>query len=285
MSKTIHIRRWILVWVLLSTVISNAQELICSAQDRTAFVQKVRELETLPDQPTGSFLVSVGKTFLGTPYVSNTLDIGNTEGLVINLQGLDCTTFVENVLAFSILLKEKDTSFTKYTSTLEQIRYRDGRMAGYASRLHYFSEWIADNAKKGLVKDVTANLGGVPSGKDRNFMTANRKLYSRLGDSKSFSAMKSVEQKLLDEPYSFIPIELLAEHEKDLQHGDIIALATRINGLDVTHTGILIRKGDGKLHLLHASSKGQVEISEQPLLTYLSKVKNNTGIIVARPVF
>lgn len=278
-------KRWILVWFLLSSGLCWSQDLICSAEDREAFTLKVKALESIPDQPAGTLLVSVGKTFLGTPYVSNTLDIGDTEGLVINLQGLDCTTFVENVLAFSILLREKDTSFPNYINTLERIRYRNGQLGGYASRLHYFSEWIRDNEEKGLVKDMAVELGGVSSGKVLNFMTSHRKLYPRFTSEENFSAMKGVEEKLSGEPYCYIPVEVLDQHEKDLQHGDIVALATRINGLDVTHTGILIRKEGGKIHLLHASSKGQVEISEKPLLEYLAGVKSNTGLLVARPTF
>jgi hypothetical protein len=77
---------------------------------------------------------------------------------------------------------------------------------------------------------------------------------------------------------------MLAVKEDQLQNGDIIALATSIEGLDVTHTGFALRADDRRIHLLHASSSGAVEISALPLVEYLKKIKSNTGVIIARPL-
>ncbi|MCX2718671.1 N-acetylmuramoyl-L-alanine amidase-like domain-containing protein [Lentiprolixibacter aurantiacus] len=274
-----------LIIALLFTGVLCSQGIVCSVEDRNVFNSKVEAIKDLPNEAAGTLLVSVGSTFLGTPYVAGTLEIGEIEQLVINLQGLDCTTFVENVLALSLLIREQDTSFDNYAKALQKIRYRDGQLTGYASRLHYFSEWIRDNEKKGLVKDMSIGLGGLPSGKTLNFMTSNRELYPRLSDPGAFQKMEAVERQLENQPYSYIPGKVLIKRVNDLRHGDIIALATNINGLDVTHTGIVFRKENGVLHLLHASSRGQVEVSEKPLLDYLSGVKGNTGILVARPIF
>lgn len=278
-------RKCSLIIALLFTGMLWSQKIICSVEDRNAFSAKIGQIKDFQIQDPGSLLASVGSTFLGTPYVAGTLEIGDSERLVINLQGLDCTTFVENVLAFSILIREKDTSFENYTQVLQKIRYRHGQLNGYASRLHYFSEWIRDNEKKGLVKDITVSLGGVPAEKTLNFMTSHRDLYPRLSGSQDFMEMQVVEKKLKTEPYRYVPGSVLRSNLSELRHGDIIALATNINGLDVTHTGIVFKGTDGELHLLHASSKGSVEISEKPFLKYLSGVKNNTGILVARPTF
>ncbi len=278
-------RKFSFLLALLLTGMLWSQEIVCSAEDREAFLVKIEEIKDITAREPGSLLASVGSTFLETPYVAGTLEIGQLEGLVINLRGLDCTTFVENVLAFSLLIREGDTSFENYTETLQKIRYRDGQLSGYASRLHYFSEWIRDNEKKGLVKDISASLGGIPAEKVLDFMTSHRDLYPRLSASAAFKEMEAVEKQLKSEPYSFIPGSMLKLKVNDLQHGDIIALATNIKGLDVTHTGIVYKKKNGELHLLHASSKGSVEISEKPLLEYLSGIKSNTGILVARPTF
>ena len=262
-----------------------SQEIVCSAEDRNAFSNKIDEIKDITAGSSGALLADIGSTFLGTPYVAGTLEIGSPEQLVINLSGLDCTTFVENVIAFGLLKREKDTSFENYTRALEKIRYRDGKLSGYASRLHYFSEWISNNEKKGLVKDISQALGGVPADKTLNFMTSHRELYPRLSASEAFEEMQAIEKELANQKYSYIPGSVLISKINELKHGDIIALATSINGLDVTHTGIVYREKNGQLHLLHASSKGQVEISDKPLLDYLSGVKSNTGILVARPTF
>ncbi|MCE2613755.1 DUF1460 domain-containing protein [Flavobacteriaceae bacterium D16] len=277
--------KWLWILTLFIGGVLWSQEMVCTPEDRNAFSAKIEEIKDLPSQTSGSLLVSVGETFLGTPYVSGTLEVGELEQLVINLRGLDCTTFVESVLAFSILIREKDTSFDNYLATLQKIRYRNGKLSGYASRLHYFSEWIRDNERKGLVKDISATLGGIPAEKARDFMTSHRDLYPRLSDLNAYQELLAVEKQLEKQPYFYVPGSVLSERLNELQHGDIIALATNINGLDVTHTGIIYKNEDGVLHLMHASSKGRVEISEKPLLKYLAGIQSNTGILVARPVF
>ena len=92
-----------------------AQEVVCSQKDKVAFENKITALQQLKEQPTyGALLIAVGKTFFGIPYVAKTLEIGTTEALVVNLQGLDCTTYVENVLAFGTMVRNQKTDFDTY---------------------------------------------------------------------------------------------------------------------------------------------------------------------------
>ncbi len=268
---------------LISLTIS-AQQLICSDQDKVAFDIKIREIEKLKQSDFGDTMISVGETFLGTPYVAKTLEIGESESLVINLQGMDCTTYVENVLAFSTLLMEDKLNFDSFSNTLENIRYKDGKLDGYASRLHYFSEWIANNQKKRLLEDVTAAIGGVEIKKDINFMSTHRNLYPFLQDEANFIKIKASENYLNHQSICILPQDQIEANENQIQNGDIIALTTSITGLDITHTGLAKREKDGRIHLLHASSSGEVEVSELPLVEYLKKIKKNTGIMVARPL-
>jgi len=268
---------------LLSLTIS-AQKLICSDQDKKAFDIKIREIQNLKQSDFGETMISVGETFLGTPYVAKTLEVGESESLVINLLGMDCTTYVENVLAFSTLLMEDKMNFDSFASTLEYIRYKDGELDGYASRLHYFSEWIVNNEKKRLLKDVTAEIGGMEIKKDINFMSTHRDLYPFLQDEENFKKIKASENYLNHQSICILPQDQIEENENQIMNGDIIALTTSITGLDITHTGIAIRERDGRIHLLHASSSGKVEVSELPLVEYLKKIKKNTGIMVARPL-
>ena len=268
---------------LLSLTIC-AQQLICSDQDKTAFDIKIKEIQNLKQSDFGDTMISVGQTFLGTPYVAKTLEIGKSESLVINLHGMDCTTYVENVLAFSTLLVEDKMNFDSFASALENIRYKDGELDGYASRLHYFSEWIANNEKKELLEDVTAEIGGIEIKKDINFMSTHRDLYPFLQDEENFEKIKTSENYLNHQSICILPRDQIEANENQIMNGDIIALTTSITGLDITHTGIAIREKDGRIHLLHASSSGKVEVSELPLVEYLKKIKKNTGIIVARPL-
>lgn len=275
----------LLLLLLGMTLNVIAQQITCSPANRKAVTQKIQEIKGLRQPDFGETIVTVGKTFLKTPYVAKTLEIGDTETLVINLQELDCTTFVENVLAFSTLLKQKKYDFDTFILTLEKIRYKDGAMDGYASRLHYFSEWIANNAKKGLVKDITSEIGGEEITKDIDFMSTHRDVYPFLADAINFNQIKASEDYLNQQPIWVLAQHKIAENEHLIQSGDIIALATAINGLDVTHTGIASREKDGRIHLLHASTGSmEVEVSTLPLADYLKKIKGNTGIMVARPL-
>lgn len=263
----------------------GAQTISCSPKNRKAVEEKIPEIKRFSFEQAGDQLVAIGKTFIGTPYVAQTLETGTDESLVIDLEGLDCTTFVENVMAFGIIGKNLHPSFDEFVKTLEKIRYRDGKLKGYASRLHYFTEWVRDNEKKGLVKDITAALGGTEIPKELNFMTDHRSLYPALKEEKTYQEMITVEESVKNQSLCVLLPEMIKENEAMIESGDIIALATSIKGLDVTHTGFAIRMPDNRIHLLHASSKGAVEISELPLVDYLKNIKKNTGVIVARPVF
>ena len=274
-----------LILFLFGCISVQAQQITCSPKDRAAVESKLVEIDGMYQGDFGTTMVNIGKSFMKTPYVAKTLEIGDTETLVVNLQGLDCTTFVENVLAFTLLLRQHEKSFDAYLKNLEIIRYKDGSLNGYASRLHYFSEWIANNAEKGLLKDITSEIGGAAITKDINFMSTHRDLYPFLADDVNFSKIKASENYLNNQAICVLAQDDIAANEHLIQTGDIIALATSINGLDVTHTGIATREKDGRIHLLHASTGSmEVEVSKKPLADYLKGIKSNTGIMVARPL-
>ncbi|MEO1012309.1 MAG: N-acetylmuramoyl-L-alanine amidase-like domain-containing protein [Bacteroidota bacterium] len=272
------------VFFLVLATPALGQKITCSPEDKQAFEDKTIAIDGLLEHDFGTTLAAIGKTFLGTPYVAKTLEIGETESLVVNLHGLDCTTFVENVLVFGMLLKDGKSEFDVFTGHLETIRYKDGKLNGYGSRLHYFSEWIADNSKKGLVRDITPDLGGVELQKKINFMGTHRELYTFLKDDSNYRQILETEKRLNKKPLCYLPQDEMEANENLIKTGDIIALATSIKGLDVTHTGIAIKR-NGRIHLLHASTGSmEVEITKIPLAEYLKGVKNNIGILVARPL-
>ncbi len=282
--KIFNVKVFFIVLFILNSFCCFSQQITCSPADKKAFENKTIAIEGLLENDFGRTMVAVGKTFSGTPYVAKTLEVGEVETLVVNLQGLDCTTFVENVLAFGILLKNGQNNFDDFTQALETIRYKDGQLEGYASRLHYFSEWIANNEKKGLLKDITAEIGGIEITKDINFMSTHRDLYPFLKDEGNFKKIQASENYLNDQSICVLPQDQIESNEHLIESGDIIALATSIDGLDVTHTGIATREKDGRIHLLHASTGSmEVEVTKLPLSDYLKKVKKNTGIMVARP--
>jgi len=172
---------------------------------------------------------------------------------------------------------------TYFTALLRTLRYRDGVIASYPSRLHYFSDWLANNARQGLLRDMTTALGGRPTPKVIDFMTKHRELYPSLQDETPYSQLQEIEAQISALPRHVLPKEEIADWEGKIAPGDILAVATHEEGLDVTHAGIAIRSTGHHLHLLHASSEAEkVIVSPETLATYLQKRENRAGIIVAR---
>jgi hypothetical protein len=240
----------------------------------------------LQEKPISDVIAGVGKSFLGTEYIANTLEINpKNEQLVVNFEGFDCVTFVENCLTFSRCLKSSNTTYQGFKNELEYIRYRDGSLDGYTSRLHYFCDWIYDNSKKGLVKDITRDLGGVLYDKTIDFMSTHAKLYKQLADKANLDNIKGIEDSINSRIHYYIPKEKISNIYDSLNTGDIIATTTTIDGLDVTHTGYIYKGEDGGTYFMHASSKyKKVIISGNQLSDYIDEDSKKNGIMVARPV-
>lgn len=257
-----------------------------SIQEDKEIVEQIFELfaeET--NSPTSVLMVKLGTYFEGTPYVSHTLEKEGEEQLVVNLRGLDCTTLVENCLALSKTIQSGEHTFGQFTKELKNVRYRSGKIEGYPSRLHYTTDWIFDNQQKKLVRNLSKEIGATPYPKEINFMSTHTDSYQQLKDSSHLvQIIAQKENDINSRQHFYIPEEKLAEVENQLMDGDIVGITTSVDGLDISHMGILIRKG-GRIHLLHASSAAEkVVLSEETLEEYLLNSKSATGIMVARPL-
>ncbi len=242
----------------------------------------------------GDLVVRIGQTFIGTPYAPRTLEAPGAEGLVIELQELDCVTFVENVLALARFVQSTPGDLlvadaggrqrALFSGILEDIRYRGGRLDEYPSRLHYFSEWISDNHTMGLVRDMSQELGGVIDDEPIDFMTTHPDAYRQLRENPAFlTELKDAEARLSAGPRYYIPEDRIAMVEDRILDGDIIAATSTVAGLDIAHTGIALWR-DGRLHLLHAPLVGGVvQISEVPLAERIQRIGGQDGVMVARP--
>lgn len=254
-------------------------------EDISIFENAVLTFENMgyDNTPLSEIIMAVGNHFTATPYVASTLETEGDEQLVINLRGMDCTTFVEYVLALSHSIKTRKTSFGDFADYIACLRYRNGAINGYTSRLHYFTDWLYDNSEKGFVSVINDLPGSIPLDLDLNFMSRNPHLYKQLSSDALVDSMKRTEARLKDVNFNFLPKNSIHNAEDKILDGDIIAFVTSIEGLDVSHTGIAIHQ-NGRLHLLHASTRtNQVEISPVPLDEYLSPLGKVTGILVARP--
>lgn len=233
--------------------------------------------------PLNEVMVEIGKSFMGTPYVAGTLDENpDREIVVVNITGLDCVTFVENCLVMSRLLKKGKTDFDSYLSELEKVRYRGGTNTGYASRLHYFSDWIYDNEAKGIVTDITQEIGGDVYDKYIDFMSTHPNSYKQMASGEILSNMKTVETEINSRESYYIPQNKISSVYDKLQSGDIVGITSTIDGLDIAHTGLVYKDASGT-YLLHASLKNkEVEISKTELMEYVKSNSKQDGIMVAR---
>lgn len=230
------------------------------------------------------------KKLIGRPYVGHTLEVnGNDERLVVNLRELDCTTLVETATALAMAARKGEATFDAYCRCLRLIRYRGGVNSGYASRLHYFSQWIDDNCRKGIVEDIGAD-GSFPFTARQtinvHFMTSNPKYYRQLdGNEAMQKEIAKYEAEINGRTASYVPKSLLSLGRDKIgciRDGDIIALVTSKDGLDISHVGIAAWK-NGKLHLLNASSlQHKVVLDKQSLYDYLKPRGSQLGIRVLR---
>lgn len=276
--------RWI-IFLLVSASIVIAQPIftnddveICNSKFQLALEKE------LHNKLINEIIIDIGKSFIGLDYEANTLEKGDEEKLIVHLTSLDCYTFLESCLVFARCIQKEDTSFRCYQNELENIRYRNGKLEDYPSRLHYFSDWIYDMNKRGIAEDITKKIGGEPYDNFVNFMSTHPNSYKRLKHNPDFiDAIKATEKEISSREYFFIPQSKIKSVEKKIQSGDIIGITTNIEGLDISHTGIAIRMNDERIHLLHAPNVGKkIEISEKPLAEYIQSKKNQNGIMVAR---
>jgi hypothetical protein len=238
----------------------------------------------LASKSMNEIIVEIGKSFIGTDYVAHSIEKGDKETLVVFLTGMDCYLLAENTLVLSRCIKSGKTTFEDYTKELENIRYRDGKMNEYPSRLHYFSDWIYDMNKRGIVKDITKEIGGVLYEKKINFMSKHTDSYMQLKNNPKFvEEIKMQEEEISARKYFYIPKEEVSKHESKIEPGDIIGITSTVEGLDIAHVGIAVKGDNGRIHFMHAPNIGyKVQITEKPLADYLMANKKQGGIMVAR---
>ena len=266
----------VLPWQTLfaqSTTLQRFREMVAKAQE-----------EGWADLPIGDMMAAFGEQLVGTRYVGGTLEQPGPEQCRIDLAGLDCVTFVENILALSRMMKLGGSTLEEMEEEVTYTRYRGGILDGYTSRLHYTAEWIADNVSKGVVRDITPELGGEPLTIDVHFMSEHAELYPALKKQPDLvPVIAAIERSIRRIPRTYIPTARIAEIEGRLRTGDIVAIATSKKGLDYAHMGMVLRNEDGAV-LVHASSSQKKVVVDGRVSDVIAAVRSHTGISVLRPV-
>ena len=231
---------------------------VYTAEDKEIFDRYVETMRNKRAQPVPELLIGTARFFLGIPYVAGTLE-KEPEQLIVNFRELDCTTFVETCLALTRTLREKEIpTFEDYCRILGKIRYRNGKINNYASRLHYMSDWIVENERQGTVTDITRATGGIPRPLKLSFISSHPDAYKQLRtDSTLLPLIRETEQKLNARTHYYIPKGKIDSVKEKIQNGD--------------------------LSFIHASlSDRKVIVNPVPLTEYIGRIKHNTGILVVR---
>uniref|UniRef100_UPI0032168FB7 N-acetylmuramoyl-L-alanine amidase-like domain-containing protein n=1 Tax=uncultured Draconibacterium sp. TaxID=1573823 RepID=UPI0032168FB7 len=272
-----------LVLMLLASYAVNSQ-IIYEQKDKEILNEVFHQFRNSTDKSTAELVVLVGDFFKETPYVAHTLET-EPEQLVLNLREMDCTTYAENCLSIARTLKNGNLTFEEFAKELTAIRYRNGIISGYSSRLHYFSDWIYENDKQGLIKRLSEEIANTPYPLEINFMSSHPDSYKQLKlHNNLIPVLAEKEEEISGRQMFYIPKNSVSKFESKIKDGDIVGITTSVEGLDITHVGIIINK-NGRVHLMHASSVAEkVILSENTLEDYLAERKSATGIMIVRPI-
>lgn len=273
----------ILCMFLAAGLLSAQPKTFLTPEDQLIFDQYLSYIGPYRHHSTDTLLEKTATFFLGKPYVANTLEITDEEMLVVNLRAFDCTTFVETVIALTRTARQEKPSFDTFLAELQMIRYRNGAINGYASRLHYTSDWVYDNEQKGRVKNISAALGGTIEEESIHFMSTHRDAYTHLKtDDAALQEIVSMEKEINQRGgFAYLPKAKIASVAGRIPHMAMIGFTTGINGLDTSHMGFTWRKAD-RLTFIHASSaKNRVVIDEKTVSNYCGGQQSCTGILVA----
>ncbi len=212
----------------------------------------------------GSRIDFISRQFLNTEYKEPTLtgNITTPEVVVINLEGVDCFTFIDYVEAMRL-----SASFPEFRENLKKVRYRTGRVS-FESRNHFFTDWREHNSE--LVNDVTRQIGG------QKTMGISKILNKREDGTYFLSGILPKQREI-----QYIPSNVIDDSVTDkLMTGDYAGIYSEREGLDVSHVGIIIKDKDS-IFLRHASSEKKHEkVIDQDFKEYIS---DKPGLIVLRP--
>ena len=266
---------------MVSETASTLSQTQTSAGDSLYAVYLLSVIAPQPD--IAHYVTAYAHLLEGTTYTAGTLDRDSVEKLQPYLQETDCTTFVETVLALARTAVKKQSTWDEYCRQLTALRYRNGKIDGYLSRLHYFSDWIANNEQKGFVTDITKISGGVPDTLQLYFMSRNADRYPALQRNATLVDDIAVQERSGKIIYYLPTFRLDSASLATIQSGDIIAFTTDIPGLDIAHVGIAIQN-NGEVRLIHASSsQGRVIVENRSILQQLKDNKKFSGIRIIRP--
>lgn len=275
--------------VALQAPVAAAAQGVAQGNISQESVQKYGELSKVlqanQQKSVPELMIIVAKQMLGTEYVAGTLE-KVPEQLVVSLTQTDCILFVESCLAMALNAKKGIFHPDSLCATIQSLRYRNGKVDGYASRIHYTSEWIRQGEARGIFREITDVLSGDNlSGQRFSYMSEHSDAYRQLkGNPAEVARIAQMEASLNQHTdYFVIPKEAVSKMEHLLKDGDILGFNSTVKGLDIAHVALVYHKENGQVGFIHASqADGKVVIDEKSIADYVNARKSNNGIRIVR---
>ena len=243
----------LIIWLYAATITGHGQEPMTVPGDQLLLQSLIDRSRAII--PVAQRIEFISERLLGRRYLTRPL-IGSSmaeERLVTRLDGFDCVTFIETVLALTYAQSPED-----FTQRLAAIRYQDARI-DWKSRLHYATQWSAYQIARGLLYDLTIGE-------------------ETLLRSKTLYQVSGLDQRQVE--FRYYPKRTFARVAPGLQSGDIVFFVSGTAGLDTNHTGFVIRRGDQLL--LRSASRRQRSVTDQPLDDYIRR-HPMSGLFINRP--
>lgn len=240
--------------------------------------------ERRADEGFGELIARAGLVQLGTPYLDRPQE-DVPETLVIELETLQCLSLVESTVALARCTWLGTRNADCFQREVQGLRYRDGTIDGYASRLHYFADWAQDNVARGRVAELTPAAGGVTKRVPMDFMTKHPQRYPALNHAEVREAIRTIEARLTSAPFAVVEKATVARAQSVIEPGDILAFITDKPGLFVSHTALAVDTVTGKDRVLHASSyHKKVIVTPGDVASYVRRRADRLGVMILRPL-
>ena len=224
--------------------------------------------------PVNERIARLAEAFLGSPYLAYSLEGSGTERLRLDLTQFDCMLFVEQLLAMATA-----DSFDEFAQRTRRLRYRNGHV-DYCTRQHYFHDWVLSAQDQGLLESDRSWPGQATRALPLNYMSSHRDQYPALQSPRLFDCIHQRERgRRIEQQY--LPLASLEIALPSLRSGDLFAVATSVRGLDVSHTGVLVRDGS-RLDAIHAAP-GHGVIRSRSFARYLRSLPDAIGAVIVRP--
>ena len=290
-NESHKLRKWVVLLFTIhcSLLASMAQERCHYEKADSILIEQLLADSNARKCEKGQDVLYFARKFLGLPYVAHTLELyPDDERLVLNTRELDCTTYVDVVVALTLCSRRGETTFRQFVHQLHMQRYWNGVCDGYPSRIHYFTDWMRDNSRLGLVTEIqqTCKPFTAVQTVKVNYMTKHPQSYVSLKRHPEYLPIIEAQEKdLTGHKYRYIPTAQLADSRElrnAVKDGDIIAITSLTPGLDIAHLGIAVWHDDG-LHMIDASSKHMKVVEESiTMQQYLQNRRNADGIRIVR---